>query len=500
MGIFIIFYQSDEYEIYKKVYYKQKYVVAHAMEMCELYYLVEFVINMCYGGNRMNGGFQVKINSITVAGFKNIKKTKLELDNICALISTNNYGKSNLIEAIAFGFDFIHESRKSRKSMMSWIKGIPLCTVMQDDEYLFEVEFFDENLGDYKYAKYGFSFKWHRDDESGEVITGEWIEARENTSVRYNSFLKRNEGKYRKGKDTVAFRKIELDDLQLAIDVLALLEDIDIAGVVKDIHDISFRVCSSLDLSDRYQPSPLEYIEDEEDAIRFDDADVPKALFTLKKKNPELYKFFEEAVYTLFPDFSSISLNEFTLADQNFDQHITVKVGDKELSSEKMQKEIPFKIREHVYRLFVKSDFMNQPVSMANMSTGTKRAIWLLTNAFVANLVKAGIVGVEEIETSIHPRMIKNLLDIINDALGDAPLIVSSHSPYLVQYLKPEKIYVGVPNANGVAEFRRIQKNKVKKIVSNARDLGLSVGEYLFELLSGDSDSFEILESYLEVN
>lgn len=470
------------------------------MEMCELYYLVEFVRNMCYGGDKMNGGFQVKINSITVAGFKNIKKTKLELDNICALISTNNYGKSNLMEAIAFGFDFIHESRKSRKSMMSWIKGIPLCTVMQDDEYLFEVEFFDENLGDYKYVKYGFSFKWHRDDESGEVITGEWIEARENTSVRYNSFLKRNEGKYRKGKDTVAFRKIELDDLQLAIDVLALLEDIDIAGVVKDIHDISFRVCSSLDLSDRYQPSPLEYIEDEEDAIRFDDADVPKALFTLKKKNPELYKFFEEAVYTLFPDFSSISLNEFTLADQNFDQHITVKVGDKELSSEKMQKEIPFKIREHVYRLFVKSDFMNQPVSMANMSTGTKRAIWLLTNAFVANLVKAGIVGVEEIETSIHPRMIKNLLDIINDALGDAPLIVSSHSPYLVQYLKPEKIYVGVPNANGVAEFRRIQKNKVKKIVSNARDLGLSVGEYLFELLSGDSDSFEILESYLEVN
>lgn len=470
------------------------------MEMSELYYLVEFVRNMCYGGDRMNGGFQVKINSITVAGFKNIKKTKLELDNICALISTNNYGKSNLMEAIAFGFDFIHESRKSRKSMMSWIKGIPLCTVMQDDEYLFEVEFFDENLGDYKYVKYGFSFKWHRDDESGEVITGEWIEARENTSVRYNSFLKRNEGKYRKGKDTVAFRKIELDDLQLAIDVLALLEDIDIAGVVKDIHDISFRVCSSLDLSDRYQPSPLEYIEDEEDAIRFDDADVPKALFTLKKKNPELYKSFEEAVYTLFPDFSSISLNEFTLADQNFDQHITVKVGDKELSSEKMQKEIPFKIREHVYRLFVKSDFMNQPVSMANMSTGTKRAIWLLTNAFVANLVKAGIVGVEEIETSIHPRMIKNLLDIINDALGDAPLIVSSHSPYLVQYLKPEKIYVGVPNANGVAEFRRIQKNKVKKIVSNARDLGLSVGEYLFELLSGDSDSFEILESYLEVN
>ena len=442
----------------------------------------------------------MKINSITVAGFKNIRKTRLELDSICALISANNYGKSNLIEAIDFGFDFIHESRKGRKSMMSWMKGIPLCTVMQDDEYFFEVEFCDEALGEYQYVRYGYSFKWHRDDESGDIITNEWIETRENTSVRYNSFLKRNEGKYRKGKDTNAFRKIELDDLQLAIDVLTLLEDIDIAGVIKDIQEMTFRVCSSLDLRDRYQPSPLEYVEDEEESIRFDDADVPKALFVLKKKNPELYSLFEEAVYTLFPDFTSISLNEYTLSDQNAEQQIMVQVGKKNLSPDEMQEKIPFKIREHIYRLFVKSTYMNQPVNMANMSTGTKRAIWLLTNAFIANLVKTGMIGIEEIETSIHPRMIKTLLEVINETLGDAPLIVSSHSPYLVQYLKPEKIYVGVPNEEGVAEFRRIQKNKVKHIVANARDLGLSVGEYLFELLSGDSDSFEILKSYLEVN
>lgn len=437
----------------------------------------------------------MKINSITVSGFKNIKRTKLELDSICALISANNYGKSNLIEAIDFGFNFIRESRKGRKSMMSWIKAIPLCTVMQDDEYTFEIDFLDEDLGEYQFVRYGYSFKWHRDDESGDVITNEWIETRENTSVRYNAFLKRNEGKYRKGKDTNAFRKIDLDDLQLAIDVLTIMEDIDILGVVKDIQNISFRVCSSLDLRDRYQPSPLEYIEDEEDVIKFDDSDVPKALYFLKKKNPELYGLFEEAVYTLFPEFSSISLNEFTISDQSLEKQITVKVGEKELS----EGEIPFKIREHIYRIFVKSAYMNQPVSMANMSTGTKRAIWLLTNAFVANLVNTGIVGIEEIETSIHPRMMKTLLEVINDAIGNASLIISSHSPYLVQYLKPEKIYVGVPNDEGVAEFRRIQKNKVKQIISNARDLGLSVGEYLFELLSGDSDSFEILESYLEV-
>ena len=441
----------------------------------------------------------MRIISITVAGFKNIKKTKLELDSICAVISPNNFGKSNLIEAIDFGFDFIHESRKGRKNMMSWIRGIPLCTVMENDEYFFEMEFEDEELEDYRYAKYGFSFKWHRDDESGDVITNEWIEARENTSVRYTAFLKRSEGKYRKGKSTTGFRKLEIDDLQLAIDVLGLLDEIEINGIIKDVQEITFRICSSLDLRDRYQPSPLEYIEDEEDVIKFDDEDVPRALCILKKKNPELYGLFEDAVYTLFPEFEAINLNEYTLSDQHAEPEITVKLGEKVISTADMGGKIPFKLREHVYRLFVKSEYLNQPMSMANMSTGTKRVIWLLANAYIANQVNTGIVGVEEIETSIHPKMMKQLLEVLEEALGNASLIVSSHSPFLVQYIKPEKIYVGIPNKSGVAEFRRIQKNKVKQLISNARDLELSVGEYLFELLSGDSESYDILESYLEV-
>jgi predicted ATPase len=176
---------------------------------------------------------------------------------------------------------------------------------------------------------------------------------------------------------------------------------------------------------------------------------------------------------------------------------ITLKVDDTEISSNR--ESIPFRLREHIYRLFVKSDYLNQPISMANMSTGTKRVIWLLTNAFIANHFNTGIIGVEEIETSIHPKMMKQLLEVLSEALGSASLIVSSHSPYLVQYLKPERIYIGIPNSNGVADFRRIQKNKVNNLIDSAREMDLSVGEYLFELLSGDSDAYAILESYLEV-
>lgn len=442
----------------------------------------------------------MKINSISVGGFKNLRYTKLALDQICAIISPNNYGKSNLLEAIDFGVDFIHASRKDRKTMMGWVKGIPLCSALENSEYIFEIEFENDDLGEYKYVKYGYSFKWHRDDGTGNYITDEWIETRNSTSVKYTSYLKRKENKYRKSKSTKSFRKLELDSFQLAIDVLALIEDIEIADVIKSTQNIIYRICSSLDLRDKYQPVPFEYAEDDEDTLRFDDDDVPKALSKLRSKAPDQYALFEDAVFTLFPEFTDLSLNEFALTDPNLEKPLTVTLSGKELTPEEIEKEVPFKLREHVYRLFIKSSFLNQPMSIANMSTGTKRVIWLLANAFIANYVGTGLIGIEEIETSIHPRMIKQLLEILTETVEDTPLIVSSHSPYLIQYLKPERLYIGVPNNEGIAEFRRIQKSKLKNILSNAHDLELSVGEYLFELLSGDSDSFAILESFLEVS
>ena len=108
------------------------------------------------------------------------------------------------------------------------------------------------------------------------------------------------------------------------------------------------------------------------------------------------------------------------------------------------------------------------------------------------------LIEVEEIETSIHPKMIRLLLESINDLLNNSTMILSSHSPYLIQYLKPDAIYIGVPNDKGIAQFKRIRRNKVKDILRISNGLGLSVGEYIFELLSGDEDSAYILDQYLE--
>ena len=108
------------------------------------------------------------------------------------------------------------------------------------------------------------------------------------------------------------------------------------------------------------------------------------------------------------------------------------------------------------------------------------------------------LIGVEELETSIHPKLLKNLLEFLDEVLEDTSMIISSHSPFLIQYIKPERLYVGVPDDKGVACFKRIKGTKIRQFINLSRDNGMSVGEYMFELLSGDTESRELLQFYTE--
>jgi hypothetical protein len=76
-------------------------------------------------------------------------------------------------------------------------------------------------------------------------------------------------------------------------------------------------------------------------------------------------------------------------------------------------------------------------------------------------------------------------------------IIASSHSPFLIQYLKPSQIYLGIPTMGSVT-FKRIANSKSKALGAASRNIGVSTGEYLFELMAGDSDSALVLDQFLE--
>lgn len=434
------------------------------------------------------------IKRITVGNFKNLAETTLDLTSMIALVSTNNYGKSNLLTAIRFGFDFISASAKDREAMMCWRRGIPLTPALTDKEYVFSVEFDDPRLNEYRYVRYGFKFSWFNDQKTGARITDETIEMRANESVRYTSYLKRERGQYRAGKQLTGFRNITLAKNMLAIDVLSAVDSIDIADVIAAIKELNYQMCDTLKLKQSFTPNPIEFDLDESSSRSFDD-DIPRALSVLKRDHPDKYDLFIETVYDLFPEFSRIDLTTYTLKrTEPAPPQTAVMLTEGDESTQN----IPFHVRDEIHKLIIYSKYINQPISMENMSTGTKRIFWLIANAVFGGCDRINLLCVDEIETSIHPKMIEKLLESLVDILEDSSLIITSHSPYIIQYLKPEFLYIGVPNEHGIAQFRRIQKSKVKPLLTATRNMETSIGEYLFELMSGDVDSSDILAAYLE--
>lgn len=436
------------------------------------------------------------VKRITVGNYKNIAQTTLECSRMIALVSTNNYGKSNLLEAIRFGLDFITSSAKARNNRMHWSRGIPLTPSLAGKDFVFSIEFDDPSLGEYRFVRYGFTFSWYNDDETGAKITDETIEMRASESVKYTSYLKRKDGKYRASKSTAAFRKLTLGNEALAIDAIGMIEDVEIADVIRKIKDIGYCLCDSLELDDSFDPNPIEF--DFGGTISLGNEDIPRTLAMLKNKQPELYNLYLETIFDLFPEFEEIKLQTLTVKEERNAQMKAIMLTSSGEDEPERKTEIPYHLRDELYRLVIGSKYFNQPISMEHMSTGTKRIFWLVANAVLADYKHVNLLGVDEIETSIHPKMIKKLLEALSEILGNTSMIVTSHSPYLIQYLRPESIYIGLPNEDGVACFRRIQSRKMKSLVHATRRMDMSIGEYLFDLMSGDDDSSRMLSSYLE--
>ncbi|MDO4543429.1 MAG: AAA family ATPase [Clostridia bacterium] len=440
----------------------------------------------------------MKLKSISIGNFKNVADTTLDLSRMIALVSTNNYGKSNLLEAIRFGFDFIAGSARQRTNMMHWTRGIPLSPSLAEKDYFFSIEFDEPQLEQYRYVKYSFSFSWFNDNNTGAVITDESIEVRASESVRYTAYLKRDLGEYRAKKDTKAFRKISLAKDVLAIDVLSSVDDIEIGDVISSIKSLSYRICKTLELDKPFLPVPIEFDFGTSSELSFVDSDLPKALSMLIKEKPKQYNLFVETILDLFPEFERIELQYYTLNSEDIVETQSIMLSSKDdAPSANDNIKIPYRIKDELYRLVIHSKYLNQPISMEHMSTGTKRIFWLIANAVLGSCYGINLIGVDEIETSIHPKMISKLLESLNHISEDTSMILTSHSPYLIQYLKPEALYVGAPKDDGVAYFRRIQKTKTKSLLKTTRSLETTVGEYLFELMAGDEDSASILSAYL---
>ena len=443
----------------------------------------------------------MEVLSITIGGFRNLGRTELRLDEkITALISTNNYGKSNLLDAVSFGVRFINSTPQMRLRMMGDESCIPLTPKLDMDDYVFRFELRDPSLGEYQYMRYEFSFAWKRDDGTGAQITGEKIELNSKRGGIWSSYLKRDEGKYRPSHATQrCTRKVNLDQGQLAIDVLTAFDDIAIYPAIQAIRSFKYGACYPLSADDVMHDYPLEITDAESGVFALSENDLPHALFALRSASPQKYEAFQSIVCELFAEIVNIEVVSSRLLPEQKRQieDQTQQFQDDTISDE--DGFVPYRIRDEVYRIYITNRNLNQPVSIARMSDGTKRVIWLIARAVMAESAEIVCLGVEEIETGIHPRMMRNLVEALDEVLGSTKIVLTSHSPHLVQCLSFRSIYVGVPNDEGVALFSPLAESALDDLADGAYDRGMSAGEYIFFLMSSGCEEEDELRRHLEV-
>ena len=136
----------------------------------------------------------MEITSIKIDGFANLDKIELEIERFNTLVALNNFGKSNVINAIDFGIKFITASDSSRKSMMAYREVIPINKEIANRPFSFEIGLTLKLRGKKEqFINYGYRFEWIRDRKNtGQRITHEFLKVKEKSDRKFTTYMSRN--------------------------------------------------------------------------------------------------------------------------------------------------------------------------------------------------------------------------------------------------------------------------------------------------------------------
>ena len=426
----------------------------------------------------------MKLLNVKIEGFRNIESDSIEFGNgITSLVSTNSYGKSNLMLAIDFAVDFIKADEEMKAAMMSWVNGIPFNRYVESHNFVADFLFSALINGVEYNINYGYEFVWIK-NKGGKQIVKEWLNVRENGKSQKFTRLINRDGKalYKSAPTGRCSSVIHVSDSELVINRLLLEESLYYIELIEKLHSVKVHLERHLDASSFYLQDPF-VLKEQEELDLSNISSVPRTIFRLKNRHPDKYAILENAFEQLFPNITAIDVKEI-----NIGEHHDIKISG----------DAPYTISNKVYSMFVQDRNLNQPIDFRSLSDGAKRVFLMLTCTIIADIEGITLIEIEEPENSIHPGLLQSYLTVVSQLAGQCRIIVASHSPYIIQYVSTEDIYIGKPNDRGIADFARIEGRKIKQLMKDASSESNSIGDYIFELLSGGEDEMEILMNYLE--
>ena len=432
-----------------------------------------FIINF-KGENKM------KLERIKIGGFRNIKETSVELGDITSLLSINSYGKSNFLNGIIFGIDFINASNDIKTAIMNYNPHRPFNSEILDENFVFELEL-STKIGKVDCnVLYGYAFAWQKNEDKKGKIVNEYLRIKESGSQKYTGFItrKNENGYYKPSKTGACDRKINIYNNELIINKLLAFDSIYYHDLIKNINNVSVYVDRHFSTNDSYN------IQTNKNSSAYgliDEINVPKSLCKIKIDFPDKYKLIVNTMKDIFPYIEDISCYEYN-------PNLKKIVNESE----------NYALSDNFYILITKDKNLSTPIDFSNMSDGVKRALLIFTILVLADINGCSLVGIEEPENSLNPKVLQRYLMALKGFSKKTKIIITSHSSYLVNYISPKDIYIGLPNDSGLASFSRIKGKSVNKLINDANNYDMLVGDYLFDLMSGDEEDLETITKYTE--
>lgn len=423
----------------------------------------------------------MRIQSVLIDGFKNISDVRIRFDKLTALVSVNNFGKSNVLSAIGFGLGYIKASVEHKSNMMANSEFIPLNKATYTRNYRFEIEVLSELDNSEFRIIYGYEFVWKSAENKEPAIVSEYLKFRpEDSQKKYTQLISRsgNNALYKSSESGRCSSRINIESTELVLNKLRAIDEIYYAQIIRKLNNIRYYMEDNLDVRNFYNPDPL--IRKGISDITIDADNLPRVIFQLKEKDPGKFDLLKSTFIGLFPDIEDIIVQRYDL-----------KASDED----KLPEESPYIIANAIYILYVKNSNLKHPMNFSTLSDGSKRVFMILTRIILAKESDVSLIAIEEPENSVHPGLFQSYLQIISQLLDDCKIVMTSHSPYIISYLEPAWIYVGISRKPGIAEFFTFRKSGQNLLHQEASSFGMSTGDYLFSLLSDDCSNWD---DYLE--
>ena len=406
------------------------------------------------------------IDSFDIEGISNIEHVRIDVGEMNALIAPNGYGKSNVLGAIGFGLDFLNASVEGRRHMLG--NGFaPINEAMIHNDFRFEINGRLSTDEPAQLFLYGFECEWATDDKEGCVVS-EWLKVKLANEQRYRQLVNRTSKETclvvpsPKGRCNKPF---EVSPLQLVLPT--------IANGALFFADTAKRICSITIPNLETLDNPESYFSMDESAgvPLLGGRTLSEYIYFLKKTDESNYGILSDGIKQLIPRIVEFEPDEITLSDG----------------------------RSRVYDIRVREEFNTIPTSIRLLSSGSKRMIFLFTLCIAAKKQDIPMIMMEEPENSVHPRMMENLLLTLQNYASDTKILMTSHSPYLMRYLRPDQMYFGLPKNDGLAHFAQINPSKLKYLYKYAGDLELTIGEFMFDfMLDMEGDNEKISQFFIQ--